>query len=487
MSTRLPMPHALVAVRPLALASFAVTILAACGGGGGGGTEQCTGDFCPCETVLDCPNPGEQCIANTCLPGAGDTSPDVTPDADASTDAEPDTSPDADTSPDTTPDADDTTPDGTPDADDTSPDTTPDTAPDVEPDVGPTCGDGTCDEGVEDCSSCQADCGECAPFCGDGTCDEGIEVCDVCIDDCGACPIPVVENPWIAFTTRGSVAPETGLEQLYIIRADGTGLGKYNGNDNYERSPAWTNDGTRLVYLGIRLGLETRQQLRIVDFVEDTFSSPTHPFVAIANPGWLADGIRIVVEARETGATRNSIYIISTADGTVTRLTNPPGSLSDAAPFPSPTGDFIYFVRGEGSNFDVYRIAPDGTGESRVTTGSRITGGPSIDYTGGFLMYSSAPTNPDLPSQLRRRNIVTRAETNFGLPGDTEPAFFGDGSRIALMRRPEGAPSSEVVIVSATTGEIETQLTANSQPDYSPAVGNIESDELDVSTFFDLL
>ena len=50
-----------------------------------------------------------------------------------------------------------------------------------------TCGDGTCEDGIEDCESCAEDCGACGEFCGDGTCADGIEGCASCAEDCGDC------------------------------------------------------------------------------------------------------------------------------------------------------------------------------------------------------------------------------------------------------------------------------------------------------------
>jgi len=50
---------------------------------------------------------------------------------------------------------------------------------------GPECGDGMC-EGVEDCTSCAADCGECEEMCGNATCGSG-ETCATCPADCGPC------------------------------------------------------------------------------------------------------------------------------------------------------------------------------------------------------------------------------------------------------------------------------------------------------------
>ena len=53
----------------------------------------------------------------------------------------------------------------------------------------PFCGDDVCN-GVENCSTCAIDCGECPPepFCGDAICN-GLENCSSCVDDCDQCPI----------------------------------------------------------------------------------------------------------------------------------------------------------------------------------------------------------------------------------------------------------------------------------------------------------
>jgi len=46
------------------------------------------------------------------------------------------------------------------------------------------CGDGSC-SGLDTCSSCSADCGNCM-YCGDGICNNG-EDCASCSVDCGSC------------------------------------------------------------------------------------------------------------------------------------------------------------------------------------------------------------------------------------------------------------------------------------------------------------
>jgi hypothetical protein len=48
------------------------------------------------------------------------------------------------------------------------------------------CGDGWCQPGVEDCTTCPSECGTCPGTCGDGRCDD-IEGCWTCVADCGEC------------------------------------------------------------------------------------------------------------------------------------------------------------------------------------------------------------------------------------------------------------------------------------------------------------
>ena len=50
---------------------------------------------------------------------------------------------------------------------------------------GELCGDGQCQQDLENCENCAQDCGPCEA-CGDGLCDNG-ETCQTCADDCGEC------------------------------------------------------------------------------------------------------------------------------------------------------------------------------------------------------------------------------------------------------------------------------------------------------------
>lgn len=95
----------------------------------------------------------------------------------------------------------------------------------------PVCGDGTCN-GLENCSTCEADCGTCPipePSCGDGSCN-GLESCLSCSDDCGSCPaVPVCgDSSCNGFENCSTCAEDCGSCPVVTVCGDGT----CNSNEN---------------------------------------------------------------------------------------------------------------------------------------------------------------------------------------------------------------------------------------------------------------
>ncbi len=474
----LSLPSALRALAP----GLALGLLTACGGDDPEPEPECQpGTFCSCTLPTDCPT-GETCTNGFCVTAsvdtgdvdAGETSPDV------EVDVTPDTTDVADV-PDDVPTELDTTPDG-----DTSPDVTDaETSEDAE-----TGTDGGEDAEVDTAEETGPD----ASGCGNLICD-GVETCEDCPGDCGECPVDIVENPWVAYLTR-----EVALERLVITDADGTaGAWRYQRSaacptdpsmnfSCYERAPDWSYDGTRLAFMLYDSDTYGPTiQLMVLDFTgEGTATIIPHTFATITNPNWHPNGTEIFAEARETGATGNSIYAVNVGTGAWRRVTTPPAGDKDSSPYVSADGAYVYFIRVEsGSDAgEVWRVAPAGGEPEEVTSRERIFGGVVADYSGDFLLFSPEPSDPDAPGELSLYSISGDSGSILGLPGDGDPDFFSDGERIALTRRPDGAASTEVCIVERSTGTIVERLTTNSAVEFGPAVANVESTDVDVSAFF---
>ncbi len=76
---------------------------------------------------------------------------------------------------------------------------------------GTECGDGVC-QAPENCSSCEADCGDCTPvLCGNGEC-KAPETCASCPVDCGPCtPIECGDGKCTPPESCGSCQDDCGV------------------------------------------------------------------------------------------------------------------------------------------------------------------------------------------------------------------------------------------------------------------------------------
>jgi Tol biopolymer transport system component len=192
----------------------------------------------------------------------------------------------------------------------------------------------------------------------------------------------------IAATELGPV--DTGERRLAILRRDGSELRllppltsvaeRGGGRTQTEIDPAWSPDGSRLVFSGM-------------------------------------------TGFRDLGNRRSNvdIYIVNT-DGTgLRRLTR--ARAGDAAPAWGTRGR-IAFTRNDDGREDVYTIRPDGTGLRRVTRG-------------GGSEPSWSPDGSKLAFERRGRVYVVRADGR-GLRRVTrrvggQPAWSPDGRRIAFV------------------------------------------------------
>lgn len=182
----------------------------------------------------------------------------------------------------------------------------------------------------------------------------------------------------------------TGLKQLYVVNADGSGLIRLTSGNGEHHEADWSPDGARIVFRRVGEG-DTNGDLWLMN----ADGTGQERLLALAgqqaNPQWSPDGTRIAFDSivREVpagqGPANVDIFVIR-ADGTdLVRVTT--DTTADWAPSWSPDGTRLAFFRYPaaadginilaGANSDIYAVGADGTGLTPLLTGTAEDEGPA--------------------------------------------------------------------------------------------------------------
>jgi Tol biopolymer transport system component len=151
-------------------------------------------------------------------------------------------------------------------------------------------------------------------------------------------------------------------------------------------APNWTRDGGALIYNAsgngdshgrlFRFDLKTRQ------------ASPIDTGFAIHNNNdhvLSFDGTMLGMSDQSEG--ESSVYTVPVGGGTPRKVTSLTPSYLHGW---SPDGKFLVYAAARNGDFDVYRIAADGSGsEARLTTTKGLDDGPEYSPDGGFIYFNS--------------------------------------------------------------------------------------------------
>lgn len=174
-------------------------------------------------------------------------------------------------------------------------------------------------------------------------------------------PIAASASSIVFVSTRAN-----GNFELYTVERDGSDLRRLTFNDIREREAAWSPDGTRIVFSGVRDG---NWDLWSVDARGSDLRRLTTDPARDDYPRWTADG-RIVFQRGDLSCPCSG-WVLA-ADGLSERRIPIEGNVQ--TPAPAPHGEQIAYASDRDGSFSLYVAHLNGKGVKRVTDGPAAFG-----------------------------------------------------------------------------------------------------------------
>jgi len=259
-------------------------------------------------------------------------------------------------------------------------------------------------------------------------------VCVVLIAGLCVPAVATAQAPYrIAFERVGAQS------DIWLVYSDGTGEQPLTSTATQEASPAWSPDASTIVYACApsnrnwdlcSINVDTREVTQLT-------KTPTDEF----DPQFTPDGSQIVFETYPNH--RNADLAIMSADGgDATPLTSTP-RVNEQDPSPDPNSSRVAFS----ANGSIETLDTNSPEQITKVTSGNSDSDPSFSTTGDIAFRRLSGRSYDLFTATGGSEGTTESTTS-GKADDLEPAFTGDGSQLAFVRRAD--PSSGFQIFTMT-------------------------------------
>ena len=229
----------------------------------------------------------------------------------------------------------------------------------------------------------------------------------------------------IAFTYGGGA----GSTHIAVINEDGTGF-KELTDGNRDTDPAWSPDGSQIVYSGEKIGGQNIMRMNADGTGQVPLTSTLFPLTN-GEPVWSPDGTKIAFTSSRAELGRNEIWVMN-ADGTnPVRLTvnvqlsgtpsNPVYGM-DFGPAWSPDGTKIAFYssRDNLASFEIYVMNADGSNQVRITNDATEDKDPVWTRDGQRITFFSRRDGNNAIWEMNA-NGTNPHRLSTGIPGDWSP------------------------------------------------------------------
>jgi Tol biopolymer transport system component len=241
-------------------------------------------------------------------------------------------------------------------------------------------------------------------------------------------------------------------DELYLVKADGSGLRRLTRNAAHDAQAAWSPDGRKIAFISGRDG-GAEIYVMNADGADQRRLTRTHQ-----NEGplaWSPDGTRIAFSGTGAGKLRD-LYVMN-ADGTLQRQFTATATADEEAPLWSPDGRQIAYLqnanRGSDPTSRIYVMNADGSGRHLLSNVRAVGTAPSWSPNGKKLVFSGPK---GLYVAAADGSSVHRVAKS-AFP-DAFPVWSPDGRKIAFLgglrpfQSPSLPPTADLYVINADGG-----------------------------------
>ena len=278
--------------------------------------------------------------------------------------------------------------------------------------------------------------------------------------------------------------------EIYLMDDDGKNQRNLTNHPDWDASPSWSPDGTRIAFISDRDGhvrkggVWTTFEIYVMDADGGNQQNLTNDPKADSSPSWSPDGKRIAFMSDRDrlldihGFPTSEIYVMDADGENPQNLTN--NRHDDSSPSWSPDGKRIVFMSYRDGHFigdfeeitsEIYVMDADGGNQQRLTENRKNDELPSWSPDGTRIVFSS-----DRKGDFVNYEIYVMDDDGGNLQRLTEnrkndwsPSWSPDGKRIAFSSDRKGDWENYEIYVMDTDGGNQQKLTNHPRNDIGPA------------------
>jgi Tol biopolymer transport system component/serine/threonine protein kinase len=275
----------------------------------------------------------------------------------------------------------------------------------------------------------------------------------------------------IAFASSRS-----GTSQIYLINVDGTNLLQITNIEEGACQPAWSPEGSQLVFISPCRGRNdffqrgyTDSSLYLMNVDGTDVTRLTNVPGADFEPAWSPNGQRIAFTSLRDG--NKQIYVLDIDSLVVTRLTTPDVNVENSQPAWSPFGDRIVYLVKRVGTYQVWAMNDIGQENVQlVRSGQTLWDfAPTWSPDGNVILYSQRRTTGFSPPWLMSIQYADGGNaTRLNFPAPIEDVEYSPDGLWLVSEGMDSSGDNRDVYFMTITGSSRTRLTDDPADDFDP-------------------